>query len=272
MLKTEFTYTKKVVYNALVAIGMLLFNVGHWMFSNKYFSMSRQAPYKLSQKEVPKSIVECDKITNWVLLSLNVIPPILFFAGYVGPYFASNYADSFNVMRSVSFLVAMFVPIVSGIYLFTALYLIKKSVGNGSQVNIKAMTLHATSFGLYMVSVLLFIFIWLMYLYSAYIDDEAYSICLGITSICSSLSQAVLCIIFWDLGRKKETTQPRLRQEHPKTVINEDHDLEKQREPQQQPRKKQEPPKKVVDYSDDESEEEPETIYNSAEARRLFRI
>ena len=89
-------------------------------------------------------------------------------------------------------------PILSGAFLFTALYLIRKSVGNNSQVNIKAMTLHATSFGLYMASVLL----WLCFYYM----DENYTY-LGITYICASLSQAVLCIIFWDLGKKRKPQQ-----------------------------------------------------------------
>ena len=67
-------------------------------------------------------------------------------------------------MGSISYEITLFIPILSGAFLFTALYLIRKSVGNNSQVNIKAMTLHATSFGLYMASVLLYIFVDYMWL------------------------------------------------------------------------------------------------------------
>ena len=45
--------------------------------------MAIQAPFKLAQKEVPKRTVLCDQITNWVLLSLNVIPPVLFGLGII---------------------------------------------------------------------------------------------------------------------------------------------------------------------------------------------
>ena len=74
-------------------------------------------------------------------------------------------------------MITIFVPIVSGVYLFTALYLIKKSVQNDSQVNIKAMTLHATSFGLYMASVLLFIYVFVMDQYFKKISLETDLMC-----------------------------------------------------------------------------------------------
>ena len=75
----------------------------------------------------------------------------------------------------------MFTPILSGAFLFTALYLIRKSVGNNSQVNIKAMTLHATSFGLYMASVLLYIFVVRRTVKRNMISYKNYVISLGIT-------------------------------------------------------------------------------------------
>ena len=102
-------------------------------------------------------------------------------------------------MGDISYEITLGTPILSGAFLFTALYLIRKSVGNNSQVNIKAMTLHATSFGLYMASVLLYSYAW----NSPKISGKTYNIIFGITYICASLSQAVLCIIFWDLGKNK---------------------------------------------------------------------
>ena len=69
------------------------------------------------------------------------------------------------------------------------------------------MTLHATSFGLYMASVLLFICIYVMFTYFKSITDKTYRTCYGIVFVCSSLSQAVLCLIFWDLGKKREPLQ-----------------------------------------------------------------
>ena len=76
-------------------------------------------------------------------------------------------------MGDISYEITLGTPILSGAFLFTALYLIRKSVGNNSQVNIKAMTLHATSFGLYMASVLLCIYA----SFSPKITAETFYIC-----------------------------------------------------------------------------------------------
>ena len=42
------------------AFGFLLFNLAHWMFAYKYFKMSRQLPFELAKREVPKNVVVCD--------------------------------------------------------------------------------------------------------------------------------------------------------------------------------------------------------------------
>ena len=91
----------------------------------------------------------------------------------------------------------------TGVYLFTALYFLGKFVRDNYEVNFKTMNLHATSFGLYMASVLLYMYAYVMWRYFSKMTIETYEIYSGITNICSSLSQVVLCIIFWDLGKKR---------------------------------------------------------------------
>ena len=84
----------------------------------------------------------------------------------------------------------LFSPITSGIYLFTALYKINKSVRNheDTQVNLKAMALHATSFGLFMVSTMLFMYVYIMAKYFDRMTGPVYNISVGITNICSSIA------------------------------------------------------------------------------------
>ena len=145
--------------------GYILFNVSHWMFAFKYFSLSRQIPFKQAGKEVPRRIAICDKITDWVFFTLNWIAPVLLATGLViilvvsskNPDDWVNKTLKFFKMSNISYMVSISLPIISGILLFCALYNIYKSVKtqNETQVNLKAMSLHATSFGLYMVSVLI---------------------------------------------------------------------------------------------------------------------
>ena len=82
MISTGFTTINLIIWSGFYATGMLLFNVGHWMFVHKYFSISRQAPFKLIHTEVPRRIVVCDQITNWVFLSLNSITAVLYAITY----------------------------------------------------------------------------------------------------------------------------------------------------------------------------------------------
>jgi uncharacterized membrane protein len=72
----------------------------------------------------------------------------------------------------------LFVPTTSGVYLFTALYKINKSVKSQdeTQVNLKAMALHATSFGLFMASTLFLMFVYVINIYFDRITDKAFNI------------------------------------------------------------------------------------------------
>ena len=99
-----------------------------------------------------------------------------------------------------------FIPIITGIYLFCALSNINKSLRNtnDAQVNVKAMALHATSFGLYMASTFILVIVYFMYAQLNIVEYSTFRICLAITFIFSALSQIVLSIIFWELGKKPE--------------------------------------------------------------------
>ena len=153
------------------------------MFAHKYFSMSRQLPCKLAKVEVPKRIVLCDKITNWIFLTLNAIPPIVYGVSSVGFVTTLKHRNwklhaTYIKIQDISWWITMSLPLVSGIYLFTALYFIRKYKRNEVQINTKTMTLHATSFALYMASIFLF-----LYAYTAYsnhkISTKTYKGCLG---------------------------------------------------------------------------------------------
>ena len=149
------------------------------MFAHKYFEISRQTPFKLANKQVPRRMIICDKITNWVFLSLNCIPPVVTGVAAIGiesleyKHWVLDQAVVFDLpvtdkmahlvflytkMANISYYLTLSLPMISGLFLFCALckiYNSMKKQQNETQVNIKAMTLHATSFAIYMVSVVL---------------------------------------------------------------------------------------------------------------------
>ena len=136
------------------------------MFAFKYFKITRQMPIKLANRKVPKQIVICDHINNGVFLSLNCIAPILTAAFYITgiileyPVGDWNRVEHFYKMGNISYMITMTLPLITGSYLFVALYYIwrQTSKRNNYQVNVKAMCLHASSFALYMISVLLLVY------------------------------------------------------------------------------------------------------------------
>ena len=79
----DFTMKKYLIYYSFESLGMALCNMAHWMFAHKYFKISRQTEYKLANKKVPRKIIMCDKVTNWIFLILNGIAPILNGFGWV---------------------------------------------------------------------------------------------------------------------------------------------------------------------------------------------
>ena len=106
-----------------------------------------------------------------------------------------------------------------------ALYKINKSVKSqeDTQVNLKAMALHATSFGLFMVTTLCAMFVYVMNEYFGRMTENVSNITSGIVSISSSLAQIVLCVIFWELGKKREPQQkkpkPQQRRKVPVSIV-----------------------------------------------------
>lgn len=53
------------------------FNESHWIFSAKYYGISRFMPYVISKEDVPESVFKYDRVTNIIFLYMNVIFPVL---------------------------------------------------------------------------------------------------------------------------------------------------------------------------------------------------
>ena len=74
-------------------------------------------------------------------------------------------AKKLSAMGDICGSITYFVPIITGVYLFTALHFIRKYKRHEVQINAKVMTLHAASFALYMASILLVLYSSVMYDY-----------------------------------------------------------------------------------------------------------
>lgn len=57
---------------------ILFFNMSHFLLAERYRRMAKQVPAQLDNQPAPVTTM-CEKITYWVLFSLNILAPI----GYI---------------------------------------------------------------------------------------------------------------------------------------------------------------------------------------------
>lgn len=211
-------YREAEIAVGLNCFGFLLFNVSHWMFAFKYFSITRQMPFKLASLQVPRTIVICDRINNGLFFSLNCIAPILTATFYItgmilGLHVNLRKEKPFWRTGDVFYMITLSLPIITGSYLFVALYFIIKSTKkrNNYEVNVVSMFLHASSFALYMISTAIVVIRMSIRMKDPEAEQTMILTLTGVEElkntqivalIFSSLSQCVLCIIFWSLGQK----------------------------------------------------------------------
>ena len=94
---------------------------------------------------------------------------------------------------------------ISGIYLGCSIYRIMKLITDKEDlVNTKIMTIHAAAFGIYMISTLIFVIIYLIAAYSGiHYKYDYISMADNINIFCSSIVQAMICYIFLNIDSIK---------------------------------------------------------------------
>ena len=174
------------------------FNLSHWFFAYKYYSTARRTPYAIKGEDVPKSILSWDKATNRFFYVLNSIAVMLDAPTY---YLYMTRGGEFWLSMDIgTWLFVISLTFISGIYLFVALYKIYKVMNaqNAGSVNIKAMTVHAMSFGLYMFSLVCALVVYgLVSETNVNLNLDA----LIFMDICAFVSQILLSLILWDLSK-----------------------------------------------------------------------
>jgi hypothetical protein len=64
-------------YIVSLALRDITFNESHWIFSVKYYEISRIMPYVISKTDVPESVFKYDRVTYRIFLLLNLVIPVL---------------------------------------------------------------------------------------------------------------------------------------------------------------------------------------------------
>jgi hypothetical protein len=133
------------------------------MIASRYNQIASEMPYVLHDVRIPANLQACHKRTYWSLLVLNTLPAIIDFAigiPYGNIVYVKKEQPRGNLMKNI--LLANIVPgailaILTGIVLMRSVHKIKNFYQENNlkeELNIKALTLHASAFGAYMISTL----------------------------------------------------------------------------------------------------------------------
>jgi magnesium-transporting ATPase (P-type) len=189
------------------------YDVAHWILASKYNQIASEIPYLLHEVSIPASSKACHQRMFWVFLILNTLPAIL--QTVLGiPFNYYTYIDQNG--RTANFfryaLIAVWVLgfcliCVTCYVLMLSVYKIRKFYKENkltAEMNTKAMLLHVLAFGSFVISALPYSSIAIFTLISPYstIAYKAFEYSLIPTAITSTISQMLLCAIFWQFGGK----------------------------------------------------------------------
>ena len=212
------------------------YGVAHWILASKYNQIASEIPYLIYEVSIPASLKACHQRMYWIFLILNTLPAIL---GSVLNIPYNQYYYIVNDPAKASFFGTAEIPIfffgfglglVTMYVLLLSVYKIRNFYRDNKlteEMNTKAMVFHVLAFGLYVVSVLLIdtSLTLLIIRPSNPTFFKVFEICELITTATATLSQVLLCAIFWQLGAKLEETPQKTQPEEPllvKTFDNED--------------------------------------------------
>ena len=166
-------------FNALQFVGGSIregcFNIAHWSFAHEYYCSAAAMPYIFARQEMPESHQKNLALFNKIILAIN----IFFVLSYDILQFTINFMLTEHTDLDMTTKSALFyawlsthygvglMQLVSGIYLLVAVNKIRTFLvnqGMSKQVNYKAMTVHAVSFSLYNISIIVFYIFYYQYL------------------------------------------------------------------------------------------------------------
>ena len=118
---------------------------------------------------VPEKVIKADNILNKTMLGLNIAFPTLFSCTqFIGNFYAIEYGIQvpkwINILNRSSNILTVLLQVMSGVFLFYAIFKIKQIITNEDKqfVNIKTMAIHSVSFGLYIIAIIVTQVFWIL--------------------------------------------------------------------------------------------------------------
>lgn len=218
----------------------LLFCIVHWVLASSYRSISKEMPRIVQGSDVDHAARRRERIVFWVMMAANILFPVVEVVGFQGWNFQffvelKQEPDAYWLDISAVGQNAMWIcQIISGFTLVQAIYRIRRfmSEQDDNSVDTKMMTLHASAFGLYLISVVGLIIVNTLQLFDLDLKLTLFGVVIIAATVflcLSFIAQVLLCAIFWDLGRKKEKQEESEEEEFAEVTLEDwDEDAELQ--------------------------------------------
>ena len=189
------------IVNIAYPIGDFLFAEAHWLFTFYYMRIAKNMPKVIDQSEEPQKEY---RAVFWLGAVVNGVIAATEFSSYLWSKHLTNRLLEICVIVSTS---GVFVcEIVTGFVLLYSVYIIFKYLheteNSQDRLNLQTLVIHSTSFGLFLVSNLIVAVFYSRYVFNHY-DLNGSLISEIIDFVLSSISQCLLCAIFWVLSNQQ---------------------------------------------------------------------
>ena len=108
------------------------FNVSHWIFSFKYYEISRHTPYVIDESEIPDKVIRSNKALNRCFLTFNILVPLLqgisTFMNNLTYFNQGKSVPIWNITMNIIQYLTFLLQIISGIFFGFAIYKIKQQI------------------------------------------------------------------------------------------------------------------------------------------------
>jgi len=199
-----------VVFSVIAYAG---FGLAHWLYCHKYYKISNVINYYRAQQAVPQAMVKRDKITNYVMITLNIVPALLEGVSrtlVLHQFYYNGYNPKlwqFDKIYTSSKIAIGAMTVVSAGYLGVGVTKLYKNAKNGQgdeKINVPHMLAHAGAFGTYMASLMV---LWGLYLPLVYNRTAKtmnnYVMGVIVSNYLNLISQIMMVLVLWPLTDKK---------------------------------------------------------------------
>jgi hypothetical protein len=192
------------------SFGDCCFCLAHWLLAVHYHKASKNVPKLLKGEQIVEA--KSTKVLTWIGIVLSVLLPScesFFGAKFYQQYFQGQPTTFFEYAESIATTSILLFMVFTGVILIISLcriYSFMKFFPEGERADFKAMLIHSSAFGLFMISALILTVTATLYFFFSSVKEAEiwYNASDLLYNILQFISQCFIIVVIKRLGRKLE--------------------------------------------------------------------